>query len=81
MAGLWVVTGVAFAVALAAWLAARRASARLSKLSDMYWELNYQHIELRKRVERLPGAEPPADPATPPPPSNESFIPLRSLRR
>ena len=82
---LWVVTGAALAVAVTALVAARRAAKRLAQLSEMYWELKYQHLELRKQVERIPGAEPPAassDPAAPAPGSpSQSFVPLTSLRR
>jgi hypothetical protein len=80
MTGLWLVTGLALAVAIAAWMKARRAVARLAQLSEMYWELKYQHLELRKRVEQMSGPE--TSPVTPPPASpNESFVPLTSLRR
>lgn len=89
MTFLWVVTGAALAVAIAAWVTARRATARLTQLSEMHWELKYQHLELRKEVDRLrqqrpmpPGAE--ASPAPLPeaqPPAKESFVPLTSLRR
>jgi hypothetical protein len=81
MALLWVITGAALAVAVAAWITARRVAARLTQLSEMHWELKYQHLELRKQVDRIPGAEaPPASPASPPSPK-ESFVPLTSLRR
>lgn len=84
MTGLWVVTGAALVVAVAALLKARRATARLAQLSDMYWELKYQHLELKKQIERSSrpdaAAEPAPPPATPPQP-RESFVPLASLRR
>lgn len=82
MTFLWVITGAALALAVAAWMAARRAAARLSQLSEMYWELKYQHLELRKQFERIHGVDPAAAPApTPPTPPKESFVPLESLRR
>ncbi len=84
MTFLWVVTGAALAVAIAALVTARRAAARLTQLSEMYWELKYQHLELRMQVDRIPGAQraeaaPIAAPAPAPP--RESFVPLTSLRR
>ena len=79
MTFLWVVTGAALGVAIAAWIVARRAAARLAQLSDMYWELKYQHLELRKQVERPADAGAPDTPA--PAPQKESFVPLTSLRR
>ena len=83
MTVLWVVTGAALAVAVVALIAARRAAARLTQLSEMHWELKYQHLELRKQVDRIPGAKPPeiAAPQSPAPPPKESFVPLTSLRR
>ena len=80
MTVLWVVTGVALALAAAALIVARRAHARATRLSDMYWELKYQHLELRKQLERSSGGDPlPA--VSPAPPAGESFVPLASLRR
>jgi len=87
MTFLWVVTGAALAAAVAAWIAARRANARLAQISEMHWELKYQYLELRQLVERLrqqgqiPGADLPAAPPAPQPPAKESFVPLTSLRR
>ena len=80
MTGLWLVTAAALAVAVAAWLTARRTARRMAQLSEMYWELKYQHLELRKQLQ---GPPPPAAPAAPeaPPPARESFVPLASLRR
>ncbi|MGH9346863.1 MAG: hypothetical protein ACRD26_06300 [Vicinamibacterales bacterium] len=82
MSFLWVVTGIALAMAVVALIVARRAATRLAQLSEMHWELKYQHLELRRQVDRIPGAEAPAAPAPPPPASpKESFVPLTSLRR
>jgi hypothetical protein len=89
MTGLWLVTAAALAVAVVAWLTARRATKRLSQLSEMYWELKYQHGELRNAVmgsaaQRMPGAETPAPPdpaAAPPVRPPDGFVPLKSLRR
>ena len=41
------VAAAALAVAVAAWLSARRSARRVAQLSQMYWELKYQHGELR----------------------------------
>jgi hypothetical protein len=89
MTVLWVVTGAALVMAVVAWLTARRATRRLSQLSEMYWELKYQHGELKNAVyggaaQRMPD-DGPSDstnsvaprPGQPP----DGFIPLKSLRR
>jgi hypothetical protein len=84
MTGLWVVAGAALVVALLAWLTARRAVKRLAQLSEMYWELKYQHVELRNQLQRMPGADTAktAAPAAPPPARPpDGFVPLKSLRR
>jgi hypothetical protein len=81
MTVLWIVTGAALAVAVAALMTARRAAARLTQLSEMHWERKYQHLELRKQVDRIPGAEPPTAATPAPLPPKESFVPLTSLRR
>ena len=78
----WIVTAVALVAALLAWSQARRTSRRLEQLSQMYWELKFQHGELRVQIERLSGGGPrvPPAPETATPPG-ESFIPLTSLKR
>jgi hypothetical protein len=80
----WFVTGMALLVAIVAWSRARRTAKRLEQLSQMYWELKYQHGELRVQLQRLTG-EPPPSP-TPMPPGApgapiEGFVPLASLKR
>ena len=77
---LWFVTGASLVLALVAWLRARRTARRLEQLSQMYWELKYQHGELRVQVQRMSG-ESPAGHAAPPPPPADAFIPLTSLKK
>ena len=59
---------------------ARRVAKRLEKLTESYWELRYEHGQLRARVTRL---EPlPDDAAAPDKPRQAGapvFIPLSSL--
>jgi hypothetical protein len=74
----WLLTGAAVVVAGAALLVARRQSRRLERLTESYWELRYEHGQLRAHVNRL-------DPASQAPTAAESqppnFIPLSSLKR
>jgi hypothetical protein len=80
---LWLVTGASLVLALAAWIRARRTARRLEQLSQMYWELKYQHGELRLRFERV-SAEPPSgspSEAAAPPGGDVAFIPIASLKR
>ena len=81
---LWVITGASLVAALVAWSHARRTAKRLEQLSQLYWELKYQHGELRVQLQRatgdLPAPGQPA-PAAPPAAGGQSFIPLTSLKR
>jgi hypothetical protein len=78
----WFATGVAVVVALAALLRARALSRRLERLSESYWELRYEHGQLRSRIAQLeqPGSgersvqEPSVAAGT-------AFVPLSSLKR
>ena len=75
----WLLTGAALVLAGAALLAARRQSKRLERLTESYWELRYEHGQLRARVNRLdPDQQGPA--AAPDQPA-ANFIPLSSLKR
>jgi len=79
---LWFIAGASLVVALVAWSQARRTARRLEQLTQMYWELKYQHGELRVQVQRGTGPTPPAAEMQPPPaPPGDAFIPLASLKR
>ena len=76
------ITGVSLVVALVAWRQARRTAKRLEQLTQMYWELKYQHGELRARLQSGAGSPPspeeiPAQGAS----AGSAFIPLTSLKR
>ena len=79
---LWSIVSASLIVALMAWRQARRTAKRLTQLSEMYWELRYQHGELRGRLQRISGEAPPPPPEAPASgPIGESFVPLSSLKR
>lgn len=85
---LWFLTGAALIAALVAWWQARATARRLEQLTQQYWELRYQHGELRVQVQRLSGQPGPARPAPPASGAAESsragdsgIIPLSSLKR
>ena len=76
---LWLVAGAALVAALVGWRQARATARRLQQLTQMYWELKYQHGELRQELERLAaGGAPPEPPMSRP---TEQVIPLSSLKR
>lgn len=83
MTVLWLLTGASLVVAFVAWRQARTTARRLEQLSQMYWELKYQHGELRMQLQRLTGTgTPPSSPAPAPPGQpGDSFVPLASLKR
>jgi hypothetical protein len=72
---LWLLVAAGWLVALAAYLASRRTARRLAQLTDMYWELKYDHGELKARVKALAGddAAPPSPPA--------AFVPLAEVKK
>ena len=79
---LWSTVSASLIVALLAWRQARRTAKQLAQLTEMYWELRYQHGELRQRLQRLTGDAPPAASETPASgQAGESFVPLSSLKR
>lgn len=79
---LWFGIGVALVLALSAWVRARNLGRRLERLTKQFWDLRYEHGELRARVARL-DPEAAADAAEPLPdaPPAQTFIPLSSLKR
>ena len=79
MEWLWLVAGTGWVLALAALTTARRMSRRLAQLSEQYWELKYEHGELKTRVRAL--APTPEELAASAPPVQQTFVPLTSLKR
>jgi len=76
----WLLTVAALLVALTAWAKARRLAKRLERLTESYWELRYEHGQLRARVNRLDPENPPAaEPAMPA--GTTAFVPLSPLKR
>jgi len=65
---------VSLVVALVALALARRQARRIAALTDMYWQLRYEHGELKAAV-----SPPPVPPAPPAP--NTAFVPLESIKR
>jgi hypothetical protein len=76
----WLLTGTALVVAVVALAKARRATKRLERLTETYWELRYDHGQLRARVAKLDSdAAVELEPAQKAGGSN--FVPLSSLKR
>ena len=79
MTVLWLIAGASLVVALVAWNQARRTAKRLEQLSQMYWELKYQHGELKERVRAI--APTPEELAAAQPAVQQTFVPLSSVKR
>lgn len=77
MDGAWLTAGLAAVIAVAGWVVARRAARQARDLTAMYWQLKYDHGELKARVDRtLP------DPEAPPRmPAGTQFVPLTSVKK
>jgi hypothetical protein len=71
MIALWSVTVAALLVAFAALATARRTRRQLAEVTHMYWQLKFDHGELKAKVD-------PPQPAAPDPKS--TFVPLTRLR-
>lgn len=63
---------VALTIALVALALVRRQGRRIAELTDMYWQLRYDHGELKSTL---------TPPAPEPPPPTSSFVPLGSVKR
>ncbi len=78
---LWLLTAAAVVLAAAALAKARRLAKRLERLTESYWELRYEHGQLRARVNRLD----PEQVSTPTEPASQAgataFVPLSSLKQ
>jgi len=78
---LGLVAGIALVAALAALAKARRLAARLERLTESYWELRYEHGQLRARVNRLDPDQAAAASEAAAPAGATHFVPLSSLKR
>ena len=72
MAGLWIVAVSALIVAVAALVHARRTARQLAQVTEMYWQLKFDHGELKAKVD-------PAAPVSPAP--QHTFVPLSSIKK
>jgi hypothetical protein len=79
----WFLSGGALLAGLAALVKARRTAKRLERLTESYWELRYEHGQLRARFNQISpdpsAAGVGADEA--PQGGANAFIPLSSLKR
>jgi hypothetical protein len=72
MAALWIVAASALIVALAALMHSRRMARQLAEVTQMYWQLKFDHGELKAKVD-------PPQPAAPQP--KQTFVPLSAIKK
>jgi hypothetical protein len=81
----WLLTVVAVLMALTAWAKTRRTAKRLERLTESYWELRYEHGQLRARINRVDNEDSPGGGTRAPEPAapagTTAFVPLSSLKR
>jgi hypothetical protein len=79
---LWLLAILGALVAAMAFAKARRVALKLEQLTQLYWELRYEHTRLRARVGRLdPESSPVEDPGPQASATPAAFVPLSSLKR
>ena len=78
---VWLAIGLALVLALAAWMRARALARRLDTMTQQYWELRYQHGQLRADLKRLTPEDDVPEPVPPAEAPPQTFIPLSSLKR
>ena len=77
MFGTWMVAAGAAMIAVASWMVARRAARQVRDVTAMYWQLKFEHGELKARFDKaMP--DPAAPPRTPP---GTQFVPLTNVKR
>jgi hypothetical protein len=78
MQWLWLLAITGWILALAALAISRRLSRRIAQLSEQYWELKYEHGELKARIKAI--APTPEEQAAAAPPVQQAFVSLDALR-
>ncbi len=78
---LWLLTGAAVVTAAAALVKARRVARRLERLTESYWELRYEHAQLRARLNRIDPDQAAAAPEAPRQAGVTAFVPLSALKK
>ena len=69
---VWIVAVSALLVAVIALSHARRTARQLAQITEMYWQLKFDHGELKAKVD-------PRAPVQPAP--QQTFIPLSSMKK
>ena len=76
MAVLALFTVLAVVIAVTALARTRLIGRRLDQLVESYWELRYEHGQMRAQIDHLQGKTGPAAPS-----GTTAFVPLSSIKR
>ncbi|MGQ0733598.1 MAG: hypothetical protein ACT4QD_08090 [Acidobacteriota bacterium] len=79
MEWLWLIACGGWLLALWALATARRLTRQVRQLSEQYWELKYEHGELKARVRAI--APTAAEAAAAKPPVQQTFVPLSAVKK
>ena len=71
MTAIWIAALAALVIAVAGYVQARRTARQLAQITEMYWQLKFDHGELKAKVD--PSSPPALEP-------RQTFVPLTSLR-
>lgn len=72
--GLWILAMSSLLIAVVAFAHSRRTARQLAQITEMYWQLKFDHGELKGKV----------DPPPPPPAKSDpqqTFVPLSSIKK
>ena len=72
MTGLWILAISSLLVAVVAFAHSRRTARQLAQITEMYWQLKFDHGELKAKLD-------PSAPVAPQP--KATFVPLTQLKR
>jgi hypothetical protein len=70
--GLWILAISSLLIAVVAFAHSRRTARQLAQITEMYWQLKFDHGELKAKVD-------PPPPAKPQP--QQTFVPLSSIKK
>ena len=70
--GLWILALSSLLVAVVAFAHSRRTARQLAQITEMYWQLKFDHGELKAKVDPPPPAK--GDP-------QQTFVPLSSMKK
>lgn len=72
MAVLWIVAATALVIAVGTLVYAQGVARKLAHMTELYWQLKFDHGELKAKVD---------PPVSVQPPPQQTFVPLSSMKK